>query len=197
MSRTIAFFDFDGTITSKDSLLEFIRFSKGDFAFYSGFALHAPMLVAYKLQLISNQRAKEIMLEYYFGKMPVREFEELCHRFATDVMPTLIRQKALKEIVKLQSHGADVVVVSASPENWLIQWCREVGVTCIATRMLINNDRVTGKINGKNCHGEEKVRRIREMYDLDSYSNVYCYGDTPGDRHMLSLGNYRFYKPFR
>lgn len=197
MSRVIAFFDFDGTITSKDSLLEFIKYSKGDFAFYAGFALHAPVLVAYKLQIISNQRAKEIMLRFFFGKMKVEEFEELCRNFSADVMPMLIREKALKEISKLQDSGADVVVVSASPENWLVQWCNSIGVKCIATRMLFNDNRVTGKIDGQNCHGKEKVRRIKELYDLDSYSKIYCYGDTPGDRYMLSLGNYRFYKPFR
>jgi HAD superfamily hydrolase (TIGR01490 family) len=197
LSRVIAFFDFDGTITTKDSLLEFIRYSKGDFAFYSGFALHAPVLVAYKLQIISNHRAKEIMLRHFFGKMKVEEFEALCEKFTSNVMPSLIREKAVREIMKLKSVGADVVVVSASPENWLVQWCNNIGVACIATRMLMNEDRVTGKILGRNCHGEEKVRRIKELYDLGTYSKIYCYGDTPGDRHMLSLGDYRFYKPFR
>jgi phosphatidylglycerophosphatase C len=197
LSKVIAFFDFDGTITSKDSLLEFIRYSKGDLAFYAGFALHAPVLVAYKLQVISNHTAKEIMLKHFFGKMPLAEFETLCENFHRDRMPSLIREKAMKEIRKLQAHGADVVVVSASPENWLLQWCRELGLECIATKMVIDNNRVTGKIDGRNCHGEEKVRRILEKFNLDHYSTVYCYGDTPGDRYMLSLGNFRFYKPFR
>lgn len=197
MKNTIAFFDFDGTITSKDSLLEFIRYTKGDFAFYSGFALHAPVLAAYKLQIISNQRAKEIMLKYFFGKMPLENFQDLCEKFNRERMPSLIREKAMREIRKLQLSGADVVVVSASPENWLMHWCSQLGVECIATKMLINNNRITGKIDGRNCYGLEKVRRIREKYNLDNYSNVYCYGDTPGDRHMLSLGNVRFYKPFR
>lgn len=197
MSRIIAFFDFDGTITSKDSLLEFIRYSKGNFAFFAGFALHAPVILAYKLQIITNHRAKEIMLRHFFGKMPVEEFEQLCEKFNAEVMPSLIRDKALKEIDKLRSHGADVVVVSASPENWIVHWCRKLGVQCIATRMLINNNKITGKIDGRNCHGEEKVRRIRELYDLDGYTSVYCYGDTPGDRYMLSLADFRFYKPFR
>jgi phosphatidylglycerophosphatase C len=197
VSRVIAFFDFDGTITSRDSLLEFIRYTKGDFSFFAGFALHAPVLVAYKLQIISNHKAKEIMLRHFFGKMPVGDFEQLCERFNRERLPGLIREKAVKEIRKLQAFGADVVVVSASPENWLVQWCRELGVECIATKMLVDNNRITGKIDGRNCHGEEKVRRIREKFDLDNYSAVYCYGDTPGDRYMLSLGNYRFYKPFR
>ena len=137
------------------------------------------------------------MLRHFFGKMPTEKFNELCERFSAEVMPKLIRAKALKEIQKLKEHGADIVVVSASPENWLQQWCRKLGATCIATRMHSTNDCITGRIDGKNCHGEEKVRRIQEMYDLNNYSAVYCYGDTPGDRHMLSLANFKFYKPFR
>ena len=197
MSRTIAFFDFDGTITSKDTLLEFIRYSKGDFSFYAGFALHSPILIAYKLQIISNHRAKEIMLRHFFGRMPLEEFNKLCDQFYHERLPSLIREKAMKEIAKLQAHGAAVVVVSASPENWLIQWCRSIGAECIATKMAVNNNRVTGRIDGRNCHGTEKVRRILERYNLEQYSAVYCYGDTPGDKHMLNLGSIRFYKPFR
>jgi phosphatidylglycerophosphatase C len=197
VKSTIAFFDFDGTVTSKDSLLEFIKYCKGAPAFYFGFMLHAPVLVAYKLNVISNQRAKEIMLRHFFGKMSIGQFNEYCVAFSRDVMPSLIRPKALREINKLKDSGAEVVIVSASPEYWLNYWCSSMNLRCIATRLITRDNRLTGKIDGKNCHGMEKVRRITEQYDLNTFSSVYCYGDTPGDKYMLSLGNYRFYKPFR
>ena len=197
MSRPIAFFDFDGTVTTKDSLLEFIKFSKGDIWFYWGFLLHAPVLIAYRLKIISNQRAKEIILRYFFRKMPLAEFNSQCDAFLADVMPLLIRPKAMKEIKKLQEAGAEIAVVSASPENWVAKWCESMKLTCIATRLNVNENKITGYISGKNCYGMEKVRRINEAYDLSRYSIVYCYGDTPGDRPMLSLGKHAFYKPFR
>lgn len=197
MKRIIAFLDFDGTITSKDSLLEFIKFSKGIPAFYFGFALHAPVLIAYKLNIISNQRAKEIMLHYFFGNMSTDRFTEYSSAFAAEVMPSLIRPKALEEIRKLGEAGAEIVVVSASPEYWISQWSASMGLRCIATRLESRNNKITGKIDGFNCYGKEKVRRITEEFDLSTFSSVYCYGDTPGDRPMLALGTYRFYKPFR
>jgi phosphatidylglycerophosphatase C len=193
----IAFFDFDGTVTNKDSLLEFIKYCKGTPAFYFGFALHAPALAAYKLNIISNHRAKEIMLKYFFGKMSMEQFNEYCVAFNRDIMPSLIRPKALQEIAKLKQAGAEVVIVSASPEYWLNYWCSSMNLNCIATRLITRDNKLTGKIDGKNCHGEEKVRRINEKYNLNTFSSVYCYGDTPGDKYMLSLGNFRFYKPFR
>ena len=197
MNRAIAFFDFDGTITKKDSLLEFIRYVKGDAAFYFGFLLHSPILVLYKLQIVSNQFAKEMMLRYFFGKMDADVFKKHCDSFIREKLPSLIRPKALHEIKKLQDGGASVVVVSASPENWLKEWCITTGAECIATRLVIVNNKITGKIDGRNCHGEEKVNRIRAEYNLNDYSSVYAYGDTPGDRHMLSLATIKFYKPFR
>jgi len=195
--RLVAFFDFDGTITNKDSLLEFIRYCKGRNAFYAGFILNAPYLVAYKLRIISNQRAKEKMLHHFFGNMPVEVFNHHCESFFQEIIPSLIRPKALKEIKKLQEAGAEVVIVSASPENWLRSWCISMHVKLIGTRLEICNNRITGKIDGNNCHGKEKVSRIKKSFDLSVFTSVYCYGDTPGDKPMLSLGNHAFYKPFR
>ncbi|HTE07327.1 MAG TPA: HAD family hydrolase [Flavitalea sp.] len=197
MSKLIAFFDFDGTITTKDTLLEFIKYSKGNLRFYTGFALHAPVLLAYKLNIISNQRAKEIMLRHFFGRMDIDKFNSVAAEFSTSVVPSLIRPKALSEIGKLKTLNAEIVIVSASPENWISGWCARQGIRCIATRLVVEDNKITGRILGINCHGEEKVNRIRTDFDLSLYSDLYCYGDTNGDLPMLALGTYRFFKPFR
>ncbi|MGZ3940566.1 MAG: HAD family hydrolase [Flavisolibacter sp.] len=76
MKKDIAFFDFDGTITNKDTLLEFIKFTKGWFQFYSGLALNLTYLIAYRLRIISNQTAKEKILKFFFYNTPVQKFEE-------------------------------------------------------------------------------------------------------------------------
>jgi phosphatidylglycerophosphatase C len=197
VNQTIAFFDFDGTITTKDSLLEFIKYSKGKAPFYFGFALHAPFLAAYKLKIMSNQRAKEMMLRYFFGNMLVEKFTRYCEGFSKEVLPSLIRPKALKEIQKLKEAGAEVVIVSASPESWLRYWCADNDLKCIGTRLVTSAEKITGKIEGINCYGQEKVARIKQNYDLSKYASIYCYGDTSGDKPMLALGTINFYKPFR
>lgn len=197
MKRVIAFFDFDGTVTNKDSLLEFIKYVKGDTAFYAGFILHSPILVLYKLKILSNHRAKEIMLNYFFGRMKADEFSRHCEMFTKEKLPELLRKKAVTEIKKLQDAGAEVVIVSASPENWINGWCNSNGLRCVATKLITENEHITGRINGLNCHGREKVRRINEAFNLADYSTVYAYGDSPGDKYMLSIANYKFYKPFR
>ncbi len=196
MKKEIAFFDFDGTITKKDTLLEFIKFSKGNFRFYVGFILNLPYLVAFKLGIISNQSAKEKILRFFFHGMPTTVFKQHCEAFAKQVLPKLIRPKALEEIQKLKQNNIIVVVVSASPENWIEQWSQNLHLELIASRLEVNEGKVTGKILGKNCHGNEKVSRIREIYDLSNYRIVAAYGDSTGDRPMLQLATKSYYKPF-
>ncbi len=197
MKKTIAFFDFDGTITTKDTLLEITRFVKGDFSFILGFSLLSPWLIAMKLKLVSNTKTKERFLRYFFGGMPVAEFKKNCERFANEKIPALIRPKAMEEIQKHLRNGSEVVIVSASPENYISLWCAQHNISCIATRLETIDGLVTGKLQGKNCHGDEKVRRIHHDFNLPDYEEVYAYGDSSGDEPMLALANFSFYKPFR
>ncbi|MBS1567115.1 MAG: HAD-IB family hydrolase [Bacteroidetes bacterium] len=195
--KRIAFFDFDGTITTHDTLLEIIKYNRGVFSFYLGFLLCSPFLVLYKLKVISNQAAKEITLRWFYGKMPLEKFQQGCNAFEAEKIPSFIRPKAFEEIKRLKAAQAEVVIVSASAENWLGAWCERHDLRLLATKLEIKNNRITGKIEGYNCHGKEKVRRIQEAYDLSQYDEVYCYGDTKGDKPMLGLATFPFYRPFR
>jgi HAD superfamily hydrolase (TIGR01490 family) len=198
MTDKIAFFDFDGTITTRDTLLEFIRFCKGTTGLYTGFLLKSPWLLAYKLKIISNQRAKEAVLRFFYRKLPAEWFEGSCTRFAEQKLPALIRTKAAKELTRLQELGYEIVIVSASPGDWIRPWAASIGATLIATRLATDDKgRLTGKIVGKNCHGEEKVNRIHLEYRLEDYRSIYAYGDTKGDLPMLRLAHHPFMKPFR
>jgi HAD superfamily hydrolase (TIGR01490 family) len=197
VSKAIAFFDFDGTITTKDTLLEFIKYSKGSPAFYFGFLLNSPYLVAYKLKIISNQRAKEKVLQYFFKGMTITDFQNLCDRFALERIPTLIRPQAIKEIKELVQKQVKVVIVSASPEYWIKKWSDTIPAQLIATRLDIQQQKLTGKISGINCHGTEKVRRIKENFELNDFDEIYAFGDSSGDKPMLGLAHFAHMKPFR
>lgn len=197
MKKEIAFFDFDGTITTKDTLLEFIKFSKGILSFYFGFIIKLPYLIAYKLKIISNQSAKEKILEYFFKDMPIEVFKQYCDAFSKNILPGLIRPQALEEINRLKKKKIIIVVVSASPENWIQMWVKMVQLELIASKLEVKDNKLTGKIWGKNCHGNEKVDRIIKSYNLSEYIIVAAYGDSPGDKPMLQLAKTAFYKPFR
>ncbi|HLZ86063.1 MAG TPA: HAD-IB family phosphatase, partial [Puia sp.] len=166
------------------------------------FLLNSPWLIAMKLKIISNQAAKERILTFFFGKQSLSRFEQYSEAFSREALPELIRPKALTEIGRLREAGATIVIVSASPENWIKQWAARTGADLIATRLGVYTDdkgepRLTGRIDGANCHGEEKVNRIRQRFALPDYMEIYTYGDTSGDKPMLQLGTASFFRPFR
>jgi phosphatidylglycerophosphatase C len=195
--KPIAFFDFDGTITTKDSFLEFIKFYRGAKRFYLGFLLHSPFLIAFKLKLIPNYTAKQKILAHYFKGEDILRFQSQCDLFTKEVLPRLFRPKALVEIDRLKKAGVRVVIVSASAENWIKAWADSQDLELLGTRLEIKDNTITGKIAGKNCYGEEKVCRIKEGIDLEAYNDIYAYGDSSGDKEMLAIAKHAFYKPFR
>jgi phosphatidylglycerophosphatase C len=196
MKKRLVLFDFDGTITTKDTFIEFIKFYHGPTRFVTGFVLLSPVLVAYKLKLLANWKAKEKVLTWFFKNEPLDTFTAKCDEFTVSVLPNLIRPKALEAIHKMEK-DYDIVVVSASAENWVSPWCRANNLHIIGTTLEVVDGKLTGKIKGKNCFGVEKVNRIKEKYDLVSYTEILAYGDSSGDKEMFELAHKHFYKPFR
>jgi HAD superfamily phosphoserine phosphatase-like hydrolase len=196
VKKRLVLFDFDGTLTTKDTFLEFIKFYHGNVRFYFGMAVLSPVLVAMVLKLIPNWRAKEIVLTWFFKNVSIELFNKKCVLFCTTVVPSLIRLQGLEAVRKYQL-DSDVVVVSASPENWVAPWCIKHDIACIATRLELDGNKATGKLSGPNCFGPEKVKRILEKYDLSIYTEIIAFGDSRGDLEMLELARESYYKPFR
>ncbi len=197
MSRRIAFFDFDGTVTTSDTFLEFIKFYRSDWRFYLGFLLYSPYLFAFKFKLIPNYTAKQKILRHFFRGEKIADFKDYCDRFAEEILPSLMRPKALAEIARLKQADFRIVIVSASAENWILNWASQYQLELLGTKLEVADGKITGKIEGRNCYGEEKVCRIKEDINLDDYSEIYAYGDSSGDKQMLAIATHGFYKPFR
>ena len=88
--RKLVLYDFDGTITTKDTLFEFCRFIAGNDLFIVKIFGLLPVLLAQRLTLISAQKAKEIFLSFFLKEMPQSEFEYQCRLFADKILPCLI-----------------------------------------------------------------------------------------------------------
>ena len=197
MQKSIAFFDFDGTITKKDTMLELARFSRGNLSYVMGLCIISPWLVAMKLGLITKKKAKEKLLTYFFGNTPLQKFNDDCILFIQNKMPAIIKQEAMAAIKNHLSEYTTVVIVSASAENWVAPWCLKYSLQYICTRLEVKDDSITGKLLYENCNGNEKVSRIKQLFNLADYESIYCYGDTSGDTMMLSLATHPFYKTFK
>ncbi len=193
----LAFFDFDGTITTKDSLVDFIQFAVGRGAYYRGLLVLSPMLTAYLLKLIPSQRAKERLIAHYFQDWGREEFKKTANRYAIKQIDSIVRPDALKKIRWHQAQGHRVVVVSASIECWLKAWCTKQGIELLSTKLEFVDEKIGGRFATKNCYGAEKANRIQAHLNLEEYEYIYAYGDSSGDKELLALADEAHYKPFR
>ncbi len=194
--KRLAVFDFDGTLTYKDSFLEFIKYCYGTKTFYGGMLKASPWLAAYKLKLYPNWKAKEKVLRFFFAGMPEGALKQKGESFAREVIPGMLRPKAKAALEKHIEAGDRVVVVSASAEQWLAPWCKKKGIELLATCLEVREGKITGRISGKNCYGPEKVNRLEKLVRTKDFEEVYVYGDSSGDREMLALASHPHYRYF-
>lgn len=192
----LAFFDFDGTITTKDSLVDFIQYAVGKPNYYLGILKLGPMLVAHSIKLIPNHIAKENLISYFFKDWSIEYFTDISEQYSLEKIDKITRPEAIKEIKWHQEQGHEVVIVSASIECWLKPWCDKHHIALISTRLEVKDSKLTGKFATKNCHGIEKVNRIRKQYDLSKYGVIYAYGDSHGDKEMLRLAAEQYFQCF-
>ena len=192
--RKIVAFDFDGTLTTKDTLIEFIRYAKGDKAFFLGFLHYSPLLILMKLGLYPNYKAKQKVFSHFFKGMTIEAFNSVCKDFAHESLH-LLRPKAIETLNQALADGADVLIVSASVDNWVSEMVTAPLV--IGTKIEITDGKLTGRFLTANCYGQEKVRRILELYPHREEYHLTAYGDSRGDREMLAFADESYFKPFR
>ena len=196
MKKNLALFDFDGTITSKDTLFDIAKFSTTAFNYWIKILLMIPFFVLMKSSLLPKQKGKEIFLTLFFSGLPEKEFNSLCAKYCAERLSEIIRPKALQQIGEYRNSDTDLYIVSASPKNWIEPWANPLGIKVLSTELEIQNNKITGKILGENCNGKEKVNRIKKAIKLETYDEIFVYGDTKGDFPMLDLATKEHYKPF-
>ena len=185
MNKIFAF-DFDGTLTTRDTLLEFIRFACGTPRFLLGFLLYSPLLVLMKLRLYSNGKAKQKVFAHFFKGMTIEAFDALCQDFAR-THRHLLRPETVCLLQQALSEGAEVLVVSASIDNWVQPFFPTV--TVLGTQIEVIDGRLTGRFLTPNCYGQEKVRRILALHPDRSAYRLTAYGDSRGDRELLAFAD--------
>ena len=195
---TIHAFDFDGTLTRRDTLIEFIRYVKGNKEFLIGFLKHLHLLIMMKLGIMPNWKTKRIIFQYFFGGMTLEKFNEYCEKFAKE-KASLLRKKGMTAVNKAVMDGDQVVIISASIENWVEPFFRfqvSNNINIIGTKIQVVDGKLTGRFLTKNCYGEEKVRRLLEQYPDRKEYKLVAYGDSRGDHALLDFADEGHYREF-
>ena len=175
-----------------------MAFACGRCALVAWLVAHLPLLVLMKLRLVSNHKMKQRLFAHFFGGMAEEDFDLLCRRFASE-RACLLRPEGLATMERAAGEGAEIVVVSASVDNWVSPFFSRLGhrVTVLGTKVEVDGGRLTGRFATRNCYGPEKVRRMGEAFPGRGGYRVVAFGDSRGDRELLAWADEGHYKPWR
>lgn len=194
--QKLAIFDFDGTITTRDSFKDFIIYCHGIFKTCLGCFLLSPIILAYLLKILPNWKAKQFVFSYFFREWDESLLNKHAEEFSNKKLPRIVKESALNKIHWHKQKGHKVIVVSASFECYLKHWCDSLQIDLLGTKAEIKNGKITGRFATKNCYGDEKVRRLEQALDLEGYDYIYAYGDSKGDNGLKRIANEFHYRNF-
>jgi phosphatidylglycerophosphatase C len=127
-----------------------------------------------------------------FRAQEVARVQAEADAFADEVFARRIRPDVLASLHRHQQAGDTVVLVSASFEVYLRPLAELLGAhDVLAVRLEVGDDeRLTGRLDGPNCRGPEKVRRLDEWLGVRTGGrdavHLTAYGDSIGDRELLA-----------
>jgi HAD superfamily hydrolase (TIGR01490 family) len=193
----LALFDFDGTITTRDSYQELLRYIVGDWRFFTGVAGLSPVLLSYKCGLTPNYIAKRKVTRWFLKGMTAERFELKAQEFVIKKLKPIVKASAIQKLEWHKEKGHRVILVSASFEDYLKYWVKLYNIEVIGTKLEWRNNQITGNFATPNCYGPEKVKRIKQLLDPNDYEEIFAYGDSRGDREMLALADHPNYRIFK
>jgi len=190
----IAAFDVDGTLTTRDCVVPFMRAVNGTVRTAAGLAFKAPRLVA-SLMRRDRDAVKALAAQVVFARRPISDVAERGRRFADEVFRSGLRPDALVLLREHQACGHEVVLVSASFGVYLRPLGERLGADGVLGTELVVDEAgcCTGALDGGNCRGEEKVVRLRTWLDRRHGGQgveLWAYGDSPGDHPLLAAADH-------
>jgi phosphatidylglycerophosphatase C len=190
-------FDFDGTLTVKDSFNAFLAWRTAPTRLLMAALSLGPAGVRY---LIDHDRGqvKAAAVRAVLGGTSRTELATEAEAFAEACAPQLFRPDALARWNEHRAQGDELVIVTASPEDVIAPFARRLGADrLIGTRLNYDaQDRVTGGFDGPNCRAQEKVVRLEAVYGPGVRLKA-AYGDTSGDVEMLARADQPFMRLFQ
>lgn len=192
----IAAFDFDGTLTVRDSFTAFLRWRAGPGRYALGTANLGFAALRYLIDR-DRGRIKAAAAREFLAGLSRAELEAQARAFAESQASALFRPDALAVWRDWRAKGARRVIVTASPSAVVRPFAEMLEADeLIGTELAYDaQDRVTGGFATPNCRGPEKVVRLEARFGA-GLRLAGAYGDTAGDREMLAIAETRGYRVF-
>lgn len=193
--KKLYLFDFDGTLTTKDTMFLFLQYFHPQ-KYKRNFLLFIPVFVLLKLKLLKAEMVKQKFISSILKGEKKEKIEEKSQQFFKEYFPVIFRKNALDFIENIDRESSDCYIVSASLDLWVRPFAEHLGFKFLVTEAEFKDDVFTGKFKTKNCNGQEKVNRILREINEKDYSKKIAFGDTSGDLPMLEWAdeaNFRFF----
>jgi phosphatidylglycerophosphatase C len=189
----VAAFDFDGTISRRDSLLPFLVAVRGWRAVAAALARLAPQLLLMALGRDDRDATKERLLHALLAGHAATELWASGETHASALLHRL-RPATLERVRWHREQDHQLVMISASPTVYLEPLAAELGFDAVlATGLEVDGaGRLTGRLDGGNVRGPEKVARLRAWLGSRRVDELWAYGDSRGDRELLAAADHAF-----
>ncbi|MDQ1380946.1 MAG: phosphatidylglycerophosphatase [Actinomycetota bacterium] len=189
--RTFAAFDFDGTLTRRDTLVPFLATVVGRTAVMRALAAESGGLARAAAGRGDRDVAKERVLTRVLAGLPHSEVATAGRAFGTELARRAITPEARDRIAWHRREGHDVVIVSASLDVYLGEVAHALGVAHLLCTGLDIDERghCTGRLLGANCRGPEKATRLQTLFGTEKVE-LWAYGNSRGDDEMLALADH-------
>ena len=193
----IVAFDFDGTLTIRDSYTAFLKWRAGRVRYAWGLIRLAPAALSYVFHR-DRGRIKAAATREFLKGATRQTLEAQARQFAEQHSRSLFRPDAVAAWRRWRNDRVRLVIVTASPDLVVAPFARGLGADgLIGTELAFDaGDRATGAFATPNCRGSEKVRRLQAAYGPDVVIKA-AYGDTAGDREMIAAAEIPGYQVFK
>ncbi len=182
-----ALFDFDGTLTRRDTFLPFTAHLARSAALGRlELARLGLTLLGYRLGRLSIEQLKTALLQR-LAPLPAARREELIQGFCQRVLGRLWRPAGLERLAWHRRRGHRLVLVSASLEIVLRPAVAGLGLADVIGTAHAEQPR--WRVAGANCYGPEKIRRLasRPWFQRVDWAASWAYSDHPSDVPLLTL----------
>jgi len=173
-----------------------MKFTHGTPVFAFRMAMGFMTFAGWKLGLVKSHYTKVKALRSFYKGWTEERMTDARKRFTAEIIPTILFPKAIEKINWHKKKGHRIIVVTASCDAWLGDWTKQMDLEILCTEMELTNCVFTGELSKPNCRGKEKVNRVKQHLELESYPEIYAYGNDHGDNQMLAIASHPHFREF-
>ena len=193
--KKLYLFDFDGTLTYKDTMFLFLEFYHPT-KFKLQFLRHIPLFILLKLKLADAEKVKKSFISSILKGQHKDKIQAKSKAFFDRYYPEIFRKNALDFIENIDQNNTESYIVTASLDIWVKPFAEHFKIPLLATEAEFVNDVFTGNFTTPNCNGIEKVNRIKQAINGEKFDKKIAFGDTDGDKPMLNFANESYFRFF-